>query len=219
MNKFEKAKYILESKGYRVIKESLDDTDDEDLKAAITELANETGNDIDDVEIDEQSYCTEVRFGREEYMLFDDYDNAEEKAIQFCEDLLDDTGIEGIRFEYLGGIEKFVDENWFREAFEEMAEYTIEELDDEELEDQYDTNDPEEAKEKYLENYSDDYIQAYIDEFGKEEFKEVIEKNNLIDYRELAEAIVDTDGVANQLASYDGEEIELSNGYYAYRTN
>lgn len=219
MTREDEAKLLLDKMGYKVIKESIEDTEDEELQEAIKELAEETGNDIEIVEIDEHSNYTNIQFGREEYMVFSDHDEAESVAKEYCEDLLDDNGIEGIRFEYLGGIERFVNEKWFEEAFEEMADSYIGDLSEEELEEEFDTTDEEEAKEMYLSNYSDDYIQSFIDEFGKEEFNEVIEKNNLIDMSELAEAIVDTDGVANQLASYDGEEIELSNGYYAYRTN
>lgn len=219
---FEYVCSIMESKkitNKEIIKESIEDTEDEELQEAIKELAEETGNDIEDVEIDEHGNYTNIQFGREEYMVFSDHDEAESVAKEYCEDLLEDTGIEGIRFEYLGGIERFVNEKWFEEAFEDMADSYIGDLSEEEMKEEFDTTDEEEAKEKYLENYSDDYIQSFIDEFGKQVFNEVIEKNNLINISELAEAIVDTDGVANQLASYDGEEIELSNGYYAYRTN
>ena len=41
---------------------------------------------------------------------------------------------------------------------------------------------------------------------------------DVVDIDKLAQYVVDTDGAANTLASYDGEEVELYN-CYAYRVN
>lgn len=43
--------------------------------------------------------------------------------------------------------------------------------------------------------------------------------NNAGDIEEFVRECIDSDGRGNFLSPYDGEEIELANDYYAYRTN
>ncbi len=64
-----------------------------------------------------------------------------------------------------------------------------------------------------------DGLDYYIFNFGEEEAFKVVVDNNLIDIESASESAVDTDGVAHFLSSYDGEQIDLSNGHVAYRTN
>lgn len=62
--------------------------------------------------------------------------------------------------------------------------------------------------------------QWYMDNFGEEEFNDFVERNNAIDVDELAEYVVRSDGVANSLARYDGEENTYEfdgTTYYIYR--
>ena len=147
---------------------------------------------------------------------------AEEAAQEDCKELFDDVGIEGFRFENIGGIEQFVDTGWFEDAKKEDAESyvsDIHESDPERYKEEFGDVDEDEAVEKYLEDYENDGVQWFIDNFGKKEFTNVVTEYNLIDLNKLAEAIVDADGPANSLARYDGDEISLDCGYYCYRTN
>ena len=242
-NEIEEALKIVKAFGYRVINEAdeADEVEDEpeeveddpldgepdDIKTMVRELAEYTGNDYADANVDYNagpgSLAVEVRFGNEEYSCYESYDEAEEAAQEDCKELFDDIGIEGIRFENIGGIESFVDEDWFDDAKKEDAEYyvsDIKESDPERYEEEFGDVDEDEAVEKYLENYYDgESIQWYIDNFGKKEFEKRVKENNLIDLDKLAEAIVNSDGPANSLARYDGDEISLDCGYYCYRTN
>ena len=167
--------------------------------------------------------AVQVTFGNEEYYCYESYDEAEEAAQEDCKELFDDVGIEGIRFENIGGIEQFVDTGWFEDAKKEDAEYYVSDIHESEPEryqEEFGDVDEDEAVEKYLEDYYDgDDVQWYIDNFGKKQFTEIVKQNNLIDLDKLAEAIVDADGPANSLARYDGDEISLDCGYYCYRTN
>ena len=235
---------VVKSFGYRILKEAEDEDvaeepDDEEteddplegesdeIKTMVRELAEYTGNDYSDAEVEYNEgpgqLAVQVTFGNEEYYCYESYDEAEEAAQEDCKELFDDVGIEGIRFENIGGIEQFVDTGWFEDAKKEDAEYyvsDIHESDPERYEEEFGDVDEDEAVEKYLEDYYDgDDVQWYIDNFGKKQFTEIVKQNNLIDLNKLAEAIVDADGPANSLARYDGDEISLDCGYYCYRTN
>lgn len=229
---------ICESFGYRILKEAEEEDDDEteddpledesdETKEMVHELAATTGNDYSDAEVEYNAgpgkLAIKVTFGNEEYYCYEDYDEAEQAAQEDCKELFDDIGIEGIRFENIGGIEKFVDTGWFEDVMKEDAEYyvrDIHESDPERYQEEFGDVDEDEAVEIYLENhYEDDYVQWYIDNFGKKEFYEIVKENNLINYDKLAEAIVDADGPAHSLAYYDGKEIQLDCGYYCYRAN
>ena len=71
---------------------------------------------------------------------------------------------------------------------------------------------------KLVENMGD-AVEWYRSEFGEDELARTVRENNLIDADAVAEEAIDWDGVEHFLASYDGEEIELDDGWYAYRTN
>ena len=235
---------VVKSFGYRILKEAEDEdvaeepedeeTEDDplegesdEIKTMVRELAEYTGNDYSDAEVEYNEgpgqLAVQVTFGNEEYYCYESYNEAEEAAQEDCKELFDDVGIEGIRFENIGGIEQFVDTGWFEDAKKEDAEYyvsDIHESDPERYEEEFGDVDEDEAVEKYLEDYYDgDDVQWYIDNFGKKQFTEIVKQNNLIDLNKLAEAIVDADGPANSLARYDGDEISLDCGYYCYRTN
>ena len=68
-------------------------------------------------------------------------------------------------------------------------------------------------------NQGNDGFDYYIDNFGEEEAFNMAVKNNLIDIESASEDAVNVDGVAHFISSYDGEEIALNNGSYAYRIN
>jgi hypothetical protein len=57
------------------------------------------------------------------------------------------------------------------------------------------------------------------DNYGWDWVTEVATQHNLIDMDEVVEQCIYMDGVAHFIARYDGEEHELGNGLYAYRTN
>ena len=235
---------VVKSFGYRILKEAEDedvaeepedeeteddplDGESDEIKTMVRELAEYTGNDYSDAEVEYNEgpgqLAVQVTFGNEEYYCYESYDDAEEAAKEDCKELFDDIGTEGIRFENIGGIEQFVDTGWFEDAKKEDAEYYVSDIHESEPEryqEEFGDVDEDEAVEKYLEDYYDgDDVQWYIDNFGKKQFTEIVKQNNLIDLDKLAEAIVDADGPANSLARYDGDEISLDCGYYCYRTN
>ena len=85
----------------------------------------------------------------------------------------------------------------------------------------------EDAKESVRESYHDETYDAladpfdwYVNQQGFGNAKDFFNAfPNAIDVDEAAQDAIDTDGVAHFLARYDGDEIELPSGAYAYRTN
>lgn len=196
----------------------------EEVQVMVRELAKETGNNYGDAAI--ESYAPGngvcVTFGNEEYYCYADYNDAEEASNEGVKGLLEEEGVSFIRFENLGGIEQFLDVDWFKDAQREDAEFYVSDIKESEPErykEEFGDIDEEDAVEKCLEDWGDDYIQWFKDNFGEKEFDTAVKENNLVDLDALAEAITDADGPANELASYDGEEIELPCGYYCYRHN
>ena len=203
--------------------EALEDESDE-VKAMVKELAEETGNNYEDAAL--ESYAPGngicVTFGDEEYYCYADYSDAEEASNEGVKQILDDLGITGLNFDNLGGIEQFLDVDWFKDAQREDAEFYVSDIKESEPErykEEFGDIDEEDAVEKCLEDWGDDYIQWFKDNFGEKEFNTAIKENNLVDLDALAEAITEADGPANELARYDGKEIELPCGYYCYRSN
>ena len=79
-----------------------------------------------------------------------------------------------------------------------------------------------ELKEKYVDylvNRIDDYIEEFKFEMGEDEFDYVVENNNLIDKDALIDHCINVDGVGHNIATYDGDEVDLGDGFFAYRTN
>ena len=57
------------------------------------------------------------------------------------------------------------------------------------------------------------------DNYGWDWVAEMASVHNLIDLEEVVDQCIYEDGIAHFIARYDGDEIELGNGLYAYRTN
>lgn len=196
----------------------------EEVQAMIKELAEETDNDIADAVVEDYApgngIC--VTFGDEEYYCYENYDDAVEASNEGIKDLLETEGVDFIHFENIGGIEKYVDTDWFDAAKRESAEFYVSDIKESEPErykEEFGDLDEEDAVEQFLAGEEEDSIQWYINNFGKEDFNKVVIDKGLVDLDALAEAITEADGPANELAGYDGEEIELPCGYYCYRHN
>ena len=203
--------------------EGLED-ESEEVQQMVKELAEKTGNDIADVRsVNSDGGETCLVFGdEEEYRCFADYSDAERASNDGIKDMLDAMGIEGIRFENIGGIEKFVNTDWFDAALREYAENYISDIKHEpgRYEDEYGDMAEEDAVEKFIDEVGGgDAVEWFKSDFGDDYFSKVVMDNNLVDVDALAEAITEADGPANELAVYDGKEIELPCGYFCYRIN
>ena len=66
----------------------------------------------------------------------------------------------------------------------------------------------------------EDPVKYFVEDEGMYLIEELMESSFVsIDTEEASQAAVDEDGVANFLAGYDGNEVELDNGMIMYRTN
>lgn len=81
--------------------------------------------------------------------------------------------------------------------------------------------DPADYKDDFVEHHcgDEDSVEWFRNNFGDEEFSETVTRHNLYDEQKVIDEAIEWDGIAHFVAIYDGEEIELSDGYYAYRTN
>lgn len=104
----------------------------------------------------------------------------------------------------------FLEDADFEEDEDGNIDYTT-------LKDSVDLDDITEDYVEYLVNREGDPIESYISNFGKDDFYTAVIDHNLLDISETAEEAIDWDGVAHFIASYDGDELELEDDYYAYR--
>lgn len=140
----------------------------------------------------------------------------EEEAIELAEEysreIFKDMGLEGLT-EYARDIvcSRFIDKDFIWSAIEEEIDYFSSE---EESEDTLSNLEKIRDSEDF-----DGAVQWFVDLFGQEEFSKWIADRNAFDVDAIAEWCVDIDGVAHFLSSYDGNEVDLGNGLYAYRVN
>lgn len=180
-----------------------------------------------------------------EYLVCTD-EEATELAKEYIADILDTEGIGVFTKDFVDTVinNGYLDEDWFDDVQREYewsyvndiesedGEYAnrlIDELvqhriisEDDLTEDGNisDNFDIEELKEKYVEELCGEWnnsVEWYIDNFGMDDLEEVFAHHNVLDYDAVAELAIDWDGRAHFLNTYDGDELELSNDYYAYK--
>ena len=113
-------------------------------------------------------------------------------------------------------------------AVEELYERGL--IDDEDFDEDEDGNvdytqfrgDPRDYKDDFVDDMCegwDDPIEWFRDNFGDEQLTEVITRHDLIVIDVVVDTAIEWDGIAHFIATYDGDEIDLGDGYYAYRLN
>lgn len=235
---------VVKSFGYRILREAEEDVADEepeededanneafladfepDVAKLIKELAEYTGNEVTDAEVNEASGingdAVTVSFGREEYECYDNYDNAEDAAKEDVKSLIDDCGgvmKAGFQWDNLGGRSQYLDEDDAESVVREDLENMLSDMSNREKRENYGSTDDEEIIEDQL-GQINSYIDYIVDNWGEDQLDNLVERGIIsFDQDQLAEDCVNIDGVAHNLARYDGEEIELD-GWWAYRVN
>lgn len=212
---------------------------EERIKALATYLG------VEEDEITEGYDDTVFEVNGEEYRVLDDAE-ADEAVVNDIENLIDDMGLGAFTDSMQDWIVGNAIDNseWFDEALEEDMNYYVDDLSDDEVvenaidygvideDDAYvedeDGNeeinpdlDIEDLGEKLVQaliDEQDDAYTWYVDSFGEKSVRDLIKDGTLtLDYQAIADEVISWDGRGNSLASYDGDEIELDNGLYAYR--
>lgn len=204
-------------------------------------LADYLGVSEDDIVFNDdymfQTYTVNVDDEEQEYFVGTEEEAHQASVDRICE-LYDEIGDE---FLGLKGVKEFVyygiDEDALREWYVEDTENWLYDCEESELEDRLKEYgfDVEEIKENEedLEDYIPELAERIVDgtydiveeleaQLGDDYFWELLEQNGWFYISELADRLTNFYGPANELASYDGDEIELGDYYtgeelYAYR--
>lgn len=163
-----------------------------------------------------------------EYLVFNNYEDAEQMAIEYAEEIMLDCGLtDNLILE--ADLQGLIYNQWFVDFWEEQHSFMAYDEDieyiatEEELE-QMESGEltAEEIRENYFNSLQSSIkgqeVEEFKFQFGEEYFNNLLIKENLIDITALARWCVDMDGVAHYLASYDSEEIS-ENNLYLYRVN
>ena len=155
----------------------------------------------------------------EVWSVLDDSE-ADEAFVSYQKDSLEDFGLtqfSSLAKDYI--MENCVDVDWFEDCMRQSYEIYVEELKQENrLEDEMNEVEVEDEEEfiEHLCGQWHDGIEWYMEQYGTEECEMAIENNNLYDTDKVIEYVKEHYG-RGCLALYDGQEIELQDGYFAYR--
>lgn len=200
-----------------------------DTKELIESLADYLDVETEDIVQSTYNPNLFVVEGNDEWLIYGTEQEAEEAAVEQVKNLLDSEGISFLNWECMSAdIADFVDTEWFDTAKRENYEAYVEDIRDEWEDDDKTRLEVEmenagcETEEDFIDYLCDswpDSIEWFRFTFGDAELDSVVINNpEVVDIDKLAQYVVDTNGAANTLASYDGEEIDLYN-CYAYRVD
>lgn len=218
----------------------------EEKAQALLDYLAEDDLTLDDVREGYNEDLIEFEDGRE--YLVCDYDTAKELAKDDILNFIDDQGIEGFTPNFREWVlEHAIDEDKLNDIFKEdldnyYYEFDLKELVDEalyydllsedevyeEVETDWGTDlvikdglDEDELREKIVEyKIKNDSAYNWFNEMlSGSDLAKFFENNHLIDYDKIAEEAIEWDGIAHFIAGYDGDELDLGDGLYAYRTN
>lgn len=197
------------------------------INEKVVALLNEVfaGESIDSIEfLDDNT----IEVNGQTFLVLDDSE-ADEYYNDYQRELIYEIGFEGFNDSFKDWIiDNCIDEQHFFDIMNESNECY---LDDIEVEcsntGEYDNRLEEEIaengysdREEYLDLLNSNYenaIEWYRFNFGNEQFTDYIKDNDyVIDWDKVIEECKSVDG-RGTLSSYDGEEIELQDGYFAYR--
>ena len=162
---------------------------------------------------------TDIDVDGEVWSVLDDSE-ADEAFVSYQKDSLEDFGLtqfSSLAKDYI--MENCIDVDWFEDCMRQSYETYVEELKQEKrLEDEMNEVEVEDEEEfiEHLCGQWHDGIEWFMEQYGTEECEMAIENNNLYDTDKVIEYVKEHDG-RGCLALYDGQEIELQDGYFAYR--
>lgn len=135
---------------------------------------------------------------------------------------LEENYVEDIESEGSNGFDNRLIEKLYDEGLVTDEDFEVDEdgeIDFTTLKDGFDL---EQAKSDYIDRLIEkagDPVEYYRSNFGDESLADVVKANNLLDVDAMVDTCINEDGIAHFLASYDGEELDLGDGLFAYRIN
>lgn len=150
----------------------------------------------------------EFKYGREEYLVFKNYDSAYKYAKNYIREMIDVEGYYLFNEDFL---ESCIDE-----------EYLIKELIDSEYDMIYSDDSLSEREQERMFNEVEKQIKRdpieYLEGIYGRNWKKEIDIEKYIDEDKLIEEAIDVDGIGHFLAIYDGEELNFGD-LLIYRIN
>lgn len=141
---------------------------------------------------------------------------------------------EAVRESYEYYVEDIEDEassmGYDNRLIEEMHDHQVLSDDDFEIDEDGEPNLSELKEDIDIDDLKEEFVDLLVEEagnaveycgdnYGWDWVTKMATQNNLIDMNEVVDQCIYEDGVAHFIARYDGDEHELENGLYAYRTN
>lgn len=210
---------------------------DDRAKALIAGLQEENPKEYADItveDMDEDRHEYSLSNGAT-YIVLDD-DEADDAVIDYIENFIDDVGVTGFTPDFQEWIyTNAFDDSGFYDIMREDYEQYYYDLDDadviseaEELnlldsedEDNMDAHDIDSLRDRLIDYRIDDEPDAvtwFRDNFGDYAFNQQLSgMSYALDMRTIAEQATYWDGRGHFLSFYDGDELELPDGYYGYR--
>lgn len=204
-------------------------------------LANYLGCDVNDIyEIDNVTYETD--YG--DFYVCDEYE-AEDLVYQDIEQSIEDMGLDAFTSDFqawiiLNAIDE--DNGFFEDVARTIIDNEVFDLNDWDLLDALvdaniissdeanvllDEEDNEDTIEQLREEYREylynhvDCFAYYLDYYGYDDYnhlkQDIVNNIDLLDINLIVNEAIKWDGVAHFLARYDEKEIDLGDGYFAYR--
>ena len=167
-----------------------------------------------------------IEINEQTFLVFDN-NEADNYYYDFQKEIIDDLGLDSFSDSFQDSIiNNYIDTDYFFDIMNESNEFYLDDIENESslthdnrLEEEIEDHNCS-TREEYLALLNSNYDNAvdwYRDNFGNKEFKEYIKENaHLIDWDSVIEECKNIDG-RGIIANYDGCEIELENGYFAYR--
>ena len=192
----------------------------------IVAILNYLQSDVDDIIINSES---EIEIDGATYKILTD-DEADNCFEQYQKDLWEEMGMQSFNPNFQEQIlsdDDIIDKTWFDDVLQEFQESYCNDIeseisDNEDFENRLEQEISENGcknKDEYIEYLTDgvDSIQDFKDNFGIDEFSRICVENSFIDIDKVIELIKEWDGRGVSIASYDGDELDIENNFYAYR--
>ena len=234
------------------IKKLTEELNGDDVISALAQYLDTGVENIEEVDWDyyglRQFRVKDGEYAEQEYAVATDSDEIFNACKEEIESLIDDIGVmDSLNWDNMGGIENFLEEDWFRQAWEEMNDNYVRDIiyegngrfkdeltergfnpEDYGYNEEDDSFEDEEGaievfKDSMMKDLEDSgLIEEFVAQLGKENLDYAVQHGAKLDIDKVTQEVMDVDGAGHILATYDGNENEEyynDRWYYIYRLN